>query len=120
MDVPDLADLIALFEDAPTPAYDDLEWPVGRHTFRLTRERTDVRFSLDPAAGDAGIVIAADGQEIVHLGRIRPVERLSITRDRSGAESLRLWVPAVSTEPLVLSTRPTIAVMWNVRAAGQW
>jgi len=119
MEVPDLADLIWLFEDAPTARYDDLAWPVGPHTFRLRRGPIDVRFTLDPLAGEAAITIAAEEQEIVHLERIRPVDRLTITRDRSGGEGLRLWIPTVSSEPLVLRTRPTITVEWDVHADEQ-
>jgi hypothetical protein len=35
MDMPDLADLIWLFEDEPTASEDDLSWPVGLHSFRV-------------------------------------------------------------------------------------
>ncbi|WP_062998504.1 hypothetical protein [Nocardia mikamii] len=120
MEVPDLAELISLFEDAPTTEYDDLDWPVGRHTFRLTRGRITVRFALDPLAGEVAVTLFADEQEVAHLGRIRTVDRLTITRDRSGGEGLRLWAPAVSSRPLVLRTRPAISLAWDIRDTGQW
>lgn len=51
MDVPDLADLIWLFEDEPTPEYDDVTWPVGLQGFRLRRGAREVPFSGNPPPG---------------------------------------------------------------------
>lgn len=49
-EIPDLADLIWLFETEPEHC-EDLYWPVGLHSFRLSRGATTVLFSIDPLPG---------------------------------------------------------------------
>ncbi|MBL7496726.1 hypothetical protein I6A84_44110 [Frankia sp. CNm7] len=66
MEIPDLADLIWLFEDEPTSEIDS-PWPVGLHSFRLARGEQEVLFSLDPLPGDAYITLFAAGKEIASL-----------------------------------------------------
>ncbi|MEU0566867.1 hypothetical protein ABZ297_15955 [Nonomuraea sp. NPDC005983] len=34
MEIPELAELIWLFEDEPQSQYEDVHWPVGLHSFR--------------------------------------------------------------------------------------
>ncbi|WP_328387437.1 hypothetical protein [Nocardia sp. NBC_00416] len=120
MEIPDLVDLIWLFEDEPTRQFEDLDWPVGLHSFRLTRGARSALFSIDPTAGEAYISLYADGQEHTHLGCLRPLDRLSVDRSRSDYEGLRLWFPSGTNEPLVLQTKPWIRLAWDVKSVGTW
>ncbi|ONM48841.1 hypothetical protein B0T44_04295 [Nocardia donostiensis] len=120
MEIPDLVDLIWLFEGEPTREFEDLEWPVGLHSFRLTRGTQAVLFSLDPTAGEAYISLCACGQEHTYLGRLRRLERLSVDRGPSDYEGLRLWLPGDTTEPLALQTKPRIRLAWDVKPVGAW
>ncbi|MBF6167470.1 hypothetical protein IU486_22320 [Streptomyces gardneri] len=120
METPDLADLIWLFEDEPTRKYDDLDWPVGLHSFRLTRGGLAVLFSLDPLVGEAYISLYAGEEEIAYLGRLRQLDRLTIVRGPSGYEGLQLWFPSDTNEPLALQTKPQIRLSWNIRDVGTW
>jgi hypothetical protein len=120
MKIPDLADLIWLFEDEPTRQFDDLEWPVGLHSFRLTRGAQAVKFSLDPMAGEAYISLYAGEQEHTYLGRLRRLNRLGVDRGPSGYEGLRLWFPGEMNEPLALQTKPQIRLSWDVKSLGTW
>ncbi|MFI6866672.1 hypothetical protein [Nocardia sp. NPDC050406] len=120
MEIPELADLIWLFEDEPKPDFEDLRWPVGLHTFRLTRGSTTVVFSLDPTAGEAYVDLVVDGEPIVELHRLRTLEHLSIERSHPDRETLRLWFRDTGREPLELRTRPTIGLSWNMKSLGSW
>jgi hypothetical protein len=62
VEIPELADLIWLFEEEPTPQYPDLAWPDGLQSFRLRRGDREVLFSLDPLSGKAYISLYATGQ----------------------------------------------------------
>ncbi|MEV4152605.1 hypothetical protein AB0J48_06290 [Nocardia salmonicida] len=114
METPDLADLIWLFEDEPTQKYDDLEWPVGLYSFRLTRGDLAVLFSLDPLVGEAYISLFAGEEEIAYSGRLRRLDRLTIVRVPSGYEGLKLWFPGDANESLTLQTKPQIRLSWNI------
>ncbi|NEW56924.1 hypothetical protein GV794_14850 [Nocardia cyriacigeorgica] len=120
MEIPELIDLIWLFEDEPTRQFEDLEWPVGLHSFRLTRGSQAVLFSLDPMAGEAYIGLYARQQEHTYLGRLRRLERLTIDRGPSDYEGLRLWFRGDTTEPLALQTKPRIRLAWDVKQVGTW
>ncbi len=120
MQIPDLADVIWLFEDEPARRFDDLEWPVGLHSFRLTRDAHSVLFSLDPIAGEAYISLYAGEEELAHLGRLRRLDRLSVDRGPSDYEGLRLWFTGGTNEPLVLQTKPRIRLSWDVKDVGTW
>ncbi|WP_280272030.1 hypothetical protein [Nocardia wallacei] len=119
MEIPDLAELIWLFEDEPTRGHDDLDWPVGLHSFRLTRRSTTVLFSLDPTAGDAYLSMYSGDEEIAYLGRLRRVDRLTVLREPD-REGLRLWFHGDTHEPLTLHTKPGIRLSWDVRPLGEW
>ncbi|GAA4557778.1 hypothetical protein [Planotetraspora kaengkrachanensis] len=110
MEIPDLADLIWLFEDEPTQ-YEDLDWPVGLHSFRLRRGATEVLFSIDPFAGEAFVSLFVDGEEVAMLGNLRRLGRLSIDRG-ADAEGLVLWFADESQEPIRIRTKPSIHVTW--------
>lgn len=62
VEIPDLADLIWLFEDAPAVEFPDVAWPVGLYSFRLRRGDREVLFSIDPADGDAQVSLYVAGQ----------------------------------------------------------
>lgn len=118
MDVPDLADLIWLFEDEPTPEYDDVTWPVGLQGFRLRRGTREVLFSLDPTSGEAYLTIFEAGEETTSIGRLRRLESLRIER-RDGYEGLILRFKN-DMDPLTLQTSPVIRLTWNVAPLGTW
>lgn len=120
MDIPELADLIWLFEDEPTREFDDLEWPVGLHSFRLTRGAQAVRFSLDPTAGEAYIGLSVGEHEHTYLGRLRRVDQVSVDRGPSDYEGLRIWFSSDTNDPLVLQTKPRIRLSWDVKTLGTW
>ncbi|MBF6424156.1 hypothetical protein IU440_05620 [Nocardia cyriacigeorgica] len=120
MEIPDLVDLIWLFEDEPTRQFDDLEWPVGLHSFHLTRGSQTVKFSLDPLAGEAYISLTTEGHEHTYLGRLRSLDRLSVDRDSSGHEGLRLWFLGDTNEPLTLQAKPRIRLAWDLKDLGAW
>ncbi|MGW6503025.1 hypothetical protein [Nonomuraea angiospora] len=119
MEMPELAELIWLFEDEPQGEDDDVHWPVGLHSFQLTRGAISVLFSIDPAAGEAYISLYANGEEITYIGRLWRLERLSVERERSGYEGLRLWFLEDYKEPVVLQTKPTIRLSWNLKSLGE-
>ena len=113
VEIPDLADLIRLFEDEPTAEFPDVEWPVGLHSFRLRRGDREVLFSLNPDYGDALITLYVAGQEMTYLGRLRWIERLTIVK-KDGYEGLVLYFAGGQHEPLTLQTRPVIRLTWDV------
>lgn len=119
MEIPELADLIWLFEDEPTLEYPDLDWPVGLHSFRLRRDDREVLFSVDPTAGEAYISLYVAGQEMTYLGRLRGIETLRIEKIDQ-YEGLVLNFAGSKHEPIRLQTRPVIRLTWNVVPAGTW
>lgn len=116
MEIPELADLIWLFEDEPTA---EEPWPVGLQSFRLERGEHMVIFSLDPFPGDAYITLHADGHEIASIGRLRRIETLTIVK-RDGYEGLELRFVGSKHDPLILQTRPEIKLHWDVAPLGAW
>lgn len=118
MEMPELADLIWLFEDEPTSSYEDLSWPVGLQSFRLRRGSREVLFSLDPTSGEAYVSIFEGGDEVVSLGRLRRLERLTVEKD-GDRESLVLRF-VTGLDPLRLQTRPVIRLSWDVMPLGVW
>ncbi|MFB4288758.1 hypothetical protein ACBI99_14020 [Nonomuraea sp. ATR24] len=101
MEIPELTELIWLFEDEPQGAYEDVQWPVGLHSFQLTRGAISVLFSIDPTAGEAYI-------RITYVSRLRPLGRLTVERLRSGYEGLKLWFREDRKEPVALQTKPAV------------
>lgn len=118
MEMPELADLIWLFEDEPTPSEEDLGWPVGLQLFRLRRADREVLFSLDPTSGEAYVSILAGGEEIVSLGRLRKLERLTVEKDGEREGLVLRFVTGL--DPLWLQTRPVIRLSWDVMPLGVW
>ena len=119
MEIPELADLIWLFEDEPTAAFPELGWPHGLWAFRLRRDDRDVLFSLDPLAGEAYITLYVAGREVVSIGRLRRLETLGIVR-YEGYEGLELRFVGAKFEPLSVQTKPEIKLSWNVVSSGTW
>lgn len=119
VEIPELADLIWLFEDEPTMQYPDLAWPVGLQSFRLRRGDREVLFSLDPLAGEAYISLYLAGQEMTYLGRLRRIETLRIVKE-DGYEGLVLNFAGGKLDPIRLQTRPVIRLRWDVVPAGTW
>jgi len=117
MEIPELADLIWLFEDEPIAKYPDSDWPYGLQTFQLQRGDRTVVFSLDPYYGEAYITLHAGGQEIASVDRLRGIERLTIVK-RDGREGLELKFTSDKHDPLSLQTRPEIRLYWNVAPLG--
>ncbi|WP_141579253.1 hypothetical protein [Actinomadura sp. WMMA1423] len=119
MEMPELADLIWLFEDEPTPQHEDLAWPVGLQSFRLRRGSREVLFSLDPTSGEAYLTFFEAGEETVSIGRLRRLETLTVEK-RNDYEGLVLRFDHERFDPLQLQTRPVIRLTWNVMALGVW
>lgn len=118
VEIPELADLIWLFEDEP--ASDGGEaWPVGLQSFRLRRDDHEVLFSLDPLAGDAYISLYVAGQETVSIGRLRRIEKLTVVK-KDGYEGLKLSFVGAKHDPVILQTRPVIRLTWDVAPLGTW
>ncbi|MEV0149278.1 MULTISPECIES: hypothetical protein [unclassified Nonomuraea] len=61
-----------------------------------------------------------DGEEITYIKRLRRLGRLSVERERSGYEGLKLWFREDCKEPVVLQTKPTIRLSWDVKSLGEW
>lgn len=103
MEIPELAELIWL-----------LERPAGRVRGRSlasrpplisTRPRRDIGPLLHrPHGGEAYISLYADGEEITYVKRLRRLGRLR----------------ADHKEPIVLQTKPTIRLSWDVKSLGEW
>jgi hypothetical protein len=119
MEIPELADLIWLFEDEPIAKYPDLTWPDGLQSFRLKRGDSTVLFSLDPFAGEAYITLQAGKREIASVGRLRRIEALTIVK-RDRYEGLELRFVGSKHDPLFLQTRPELKLHWNVAPLGTW
>jgi hypothetical protein len=119
VEIPELADLIWLFEDEPTSDYPDLAWPAGLQSFRLRRGDREVLFSLDPLSGEACISLYVAGQEMMYLGSLRRVETLTIVKE-DGYEGLALNFEDAKFDPVRLQTKPLIRLTWNVLSAGIW
>jgi hypothetical protein len=118
MEMPELADLVWLFEDEPTPEYEDLSWPVGLHSFRLRRGTREVVLSLDPTSGEAYLTISDGDGQVVSLGRLRTLEGLTVEKDGE-REGLVLRFTR-GLDPLRLDTRPIIRLSWDVMPLGAW
>ncbi|WP_329249350.1 hypothetical protein OG417_02985 [Actinoallomurus sp. NBC_01490] len=118
MEMPELADLIWLFEDEPTPSEEDLSWPVGLHSFRLRRGDREVLFSLDPTSGEAYVSLFEGGEETVSLGRLRRLERLTVEKEGEREGLVLRFVSGL--DPLRLQTRPVIRLSWDVNPLGVW
>jgi hypothetical protein len=119
VEIPELADLIWLFEDEPSSPDPALAWPDGLQAFRLRRGDREVLFSLDPLSGEAYITLYAAGQEAACLGRVRRLERLAVVK-RDGYEGLELRFADARHDPLILQTRPEIKLTWDVAPLGAW
>lgn len=119
MEIPELADLIWLFEDEPSAAFPELGWPNGLHSFRLRRGTREVLFSLDPAAGEAYITLYTAGQEVASIGRLRRLETLRVIR-RNSYEGLELRFIDARFDPVSLETKPEIKLSWDVMSLGTW
>jgi hypothetical protein len=118
MELPELADLVWLFEDEPTPEYEDVDWPVGLRSFRLQRGHREVLFSLDPTSGEAYMTISDGCEEVVSLGRLRALERLTLEKDGEREGLVLHFVHGL--DPLRLQTRPVIRLWWDVMPLGVW
>ncbi|NDU72363.1 hypothetical protein GWI34_06950 [Actinomadura sp. DSM 109109] len=119
MEMPDLADLIWLFEDEPSPESDDMPWPVGLQSFRLRRGTREVLFSLDPTSGEAYLRLYEAGEETLSIGRLRKLENLTVEK-RDEHEGLILHFASDDLDPLHLQTSPAIRLSWNVMRLGVW
>ncbi|MEV4161818.1 hypothetical protein [Nonomuraea dietziae] len=119
MEIPELADLIWLFEDDPECMHGDLTWPIGLHSFRLSRGAVSVLFSIDPAAGEAYISLYIGDDEVASLGRLRPLDRLRVDRGRSDYEAMKLWVQGIG-EAITLQTKPALRLSWDLKASVDW
>ncbi len=119
MGIPELADLIWLFEDGPSAAFPEPGWPDGLHSFRRRRGDREVLFSLDPLSGDAYITVYTAGQEVASIGRLRRRETLSIIRHDS-YEGLELRFTGTEFEPVSLQTRPELRLSGDVVPPGTW
>lgn len=119
MEMPDLADLIWLFEDDPFSEYEDMAWPVGLQSFRLRRGTREVLFSLDPTSGEAYLTMYEAGEETMSIGRLRRLESLTVDK-RDEYEGLVLLFASDDLDPLRLQTRPVIRLSWNVMPLGAW
>jgi hypothetical protein len=93
--------------------------PAGLRSFRLRQADREVLFSLDPLAGDAYISLYAAGQEMVSIGRLRRVEKLTVVK-RDGYEGLELVFIGARHDPVILQTRPVIRLSWDVAPLGSW
>ncbi|MEV0400590.1 hypothetical protein [Actinoallomurus sp. NPDC050550] len=118
MELPELADLVWLFEDEPTPEYEDMTWPVGLHSFRLRRGAREVIFSLDPTSGEVYLRISDGGEDVVSLGRLRSLEGLTV--EKHGEREGLVLRFARGFDPLRLETRPIIRLSWDVMPLGAW
>ena len=116
--MPELADLIWLFEDEPTSEDEHLTWPVGLQSFRLRRGSREVLFSLDPMSGAAYLTMFEAGEETMSIGRLH-LESLSVEK-RDEYEGLVLSFNSEELDPLRLQTRPVIRLSWYVMAFGDW
>ena len=117
MEIPELADLIWLFEDEPFSEYEDMAWPVGLQSFRLRRGTREVLFSLDPTSGEAYVTMYEAGEETMSIGRLRKLESLTVDKGDE-YEGLILHFTSGDLEPLRLQTRPVIRLSWNVMPLG--
>jgi hypothetical protein len=118
VEIPELAELIWLFEDEPVSDC-GAAWPVGLQSFRLRRADREVLFSLDPLVGDAYITLYMAGQEMVSIGRLRRVEKLTVVK-KNGYEGLELIFAGDRHDPVILQTRPVIRLSWDVAPLGTW
>jgi hypothetical protein len=119
VEIPELADLIWLFEDEPSPEMPDLQWPTGLQSFRLRRGDREVLFSLDPLVGEAYITLYVDGHEVASVGRLRRLETLRVFR-RDDYEGLELKFVDGRFDPVLLATKPEIRLSWAVMPLGAW
>ncbi|TDC57846.1 hypothetical protein E1281_03435 [Actinomadura sp. KC345] len=119
MEMPDLADLIWLFEDEPSSEHEDMAWPVGLQSFRLRRGAREVLFSLDPTSGEAYVTMYEAGEETMSIGRLRRLESLTVEK-RDEYEGLVLHFTSDALEPLRVQTRPAIRLSWDVMPLGVW
>ncbi|WP_075024986.1 hypothetical protein K8Z49_27655 [Actinomadura madurae] len=119
MEMPELADLIWLFEDEPTSDHEDLSWPVGLQSFRLRRGDREVLFSLDPTSGEAYLTMFEAGEETASIGRLRRLQSLTIEK-RGEHEGLVIHFASEALDPLQLQTRPVIRLSWDVMPLGVW
>jgi hypothetical protein len=118
VEVAELADLIWLFEGDPVSGIGE-RWPIGLQSFRLQRGGLEVLFSLDPLAGEAYISLYVAGQEVVTVGRLRRVEKMTVVK-KQGYEGLEMRFTDARYDPVILQTRPVIRLSWNVAPLGSW
>jgi hypothetical protein len=119
VEIPELADLIWLFEDEPPAKFPELGWPNGLQSFRLRRGPREILFSLNPVAGEAYITLYVGGQEVASIGRLRRLETLRVIR-RDGYEGLELRFMDARFDPVSLETKPGIKLSWDVMSLGAW
>ncbi len=123
--VPDLGDLIWLFENEPTYRYaeDDREvgyeldwremWPYTAVTFALERGDSRVQMYIEPGYHVVRLWLTVKGRELVDLD-LRGVQRVAVDRTKDG-ELLRIEFPErADAETLWLRTKPDISLGWHV------
>jgi hypothetical protein len=119
VEIPELSDLIWLFEGEPSAKSSELGWPNGLQSFRLHRGPREILFSLDPVAGEAYIALYVGGQEVASIRRLRRLETLRVIR-RDGYEGLELRFSDARFGPVTLETKPEIKLSWDVMSLGTW
>jgi len=92
---------------------------MGARTRGLRGRDREVLFSLDPLAGEAYITLYVSGLEVTSIGRLRPLETLSVVR-RDSYEGLELRFAGARFELLSLQTKSGIKLSWDAVSLGTW
>lgn len=111
-DLPDLDELLWLFEVEPEVMDPDVPLPYNTLTYRTERDRDELVCIISPAYRDLEILWRCGDRELVHLS-LTTVTGIRVVKE-DGRECLVASVEDDAFPPLWVQLKPTVNVRWRM------